>query len=115
MEKNNSDESLDYRWYLVRKRVKEQFGQRPDINAMLFLIGMNEVGIVKDEWTKEDKQDLMHVAVCKLLSHDGYYKFIGNNNEGWPQYEQNIGMPVFDIRSQEELLKEKIIEYFEAL
>ena len=66
-EKNEDEKSFAFRWYQVRNRVKEQFGQRPDINAMLFIIGINEVGIVKEKWEKEEKQDLMHVAVCKLF------------------------------------------------
>jgi hypothetical protein len=109
------EESLEFRWYKVRNKVKEQFGQRPDVNAMLFLIGMNEIGIVKEEWSKEEKQDLMHVAVCKLLSSEGYYKFVKVDSEGWHHYEQNNAMPVFNLKTQEELLKQKIIEYFEAL
>ncbi len=46
--KSEEEKSMALRWYEVRNRVKNEFGQRPDINAMLFLIGMNEVGIVKD-------------------------------------------------------------------
>ncbi len=109
------EESFEYRWYKVRKLVNEQFGQRPDVNAMLFLIGMNEVGIVKEEWSKEEKQDLMHVAVCKLLSSEGYYKFVGTDADGWHHYEQNTTMPVLDLKSQEALLKHKIVDYFEQL
>ena len=52
-EADSSDFAL--RWYKVRNRVKEEFGQRPDLNAILFIIGMNEVGIVKEKWEKEEK------------------------------------------------------------
>jgi hypothetical protein len=113
--KSEEEKSFAIRWYQVRNRVKEQFGQRPDINAMLFIIGMNEVGIVKEKWEKEEKQDLMHVAVCKLLSSEGYYKLIKTDEEGWPHYEPVAGMPAFNLKDQEELLKRKIVEYFEAL
>jgi len=116
-DKNKSDEekSFSLRWYEVRNRVKEQFGQRPDINAMLFIIGMNEVGIVKEKWEKEEKQDLMHVALCKMLSTEGYYKLMGNDDDGWPHYEAVQGLPPLDLKEQDELLKRKIVEYFEAL
>jgi hypothetical protein len=66
-EKSDEEKDLTLRWYKVRNRIREDFGQRPDINAMLYLIGMNEVGIVKEEWEKEEKQNLMHVAICKLM------------------------------------------------
>jgi hypothetical protein len=114
-DKSEEEKSFALRWYHVRNRVKEQFGQRPDINAMLFIIGMNEVGVVKEKWEKEEKQDLMHVAVCCLLAPEGYYKLLGTDAEGWPHYEAVQGIPPLSIKDQDELLKRKIVEYFEAL
>lgn len=113
--KNEDEKSFALRWYDVRNRVKNEFGQRPDVNAMLFIIGMNEVGIVKETWEKEEKQDLMHVAVCRLLSSEGYYRFAGNDAEGWPQYEALKTLPNMEMKEQEDLLKQKIVEYFETL
>jgi hypothetical protein len=111
----SEDKDFTYRWYMVRKQVKEKFGQRPDVNAMLFLIGMNEVGIVKEVWEKEEKQDLMHVAMCKLLSSEGYYVLKEVDADGWPHYETVKTVPVLELKEQEELLKRKIVEYFEAM
>jgi hypothetical protein len=112
-EADSSDFAL--RWYKVRNRVKEEFGQRPDLNAILFIIGMNEVGIVKEKWEKEEKLNLMHVAVCRLLSTEGYYKLMGTDEESWPHYEAIKGIPPLSMKEQEELLKRKIVEYFETL
>jgi hypothetical protein len=113
----DQDDTSDFalRWYKVRNRVKEEFGQRPDLNAILFIIGINEVGIVKDSWEKEEKLNLMHVAVCKLLSSEGYYVHIGDDSEGWPVYEAIKGLPTLSMKEQESLLKRKVVEYFEAL
>ena len=113
--KSEEEKSFALRWYEVRNRVKDQFGQRPDINAMLYIIGMNEVGIVKDKWEKEEKQDLMHIAICKLFSSDGYYKYTHTDEEGWPHYETNTLLPPLRLKEQDELLKQKIIAYFESL
>jgi hypothetical protein len=113
--KNEEQRSFALRWYEVRNRVKQQFGQRPDINAMLFVIGMNEVGVVKEKWEKEEKQDLMHVAICKLFESEGYFKFIGKDDDGWPEYEVVQNIPKLVLKEQDELLKQKIVEYFEAL
>jgi hypothetical protein len=112
---NPGDSDFTLRWYKVRNRVKEEFGQRPDLNAMLFIIGMNEVGVVKEVWEKEEKINLMHVAVCRLLSTEGYYKLMGSDEEGWPHYEAVKGLPPLSMKEQEELLKRKIVEYFETL
>ena len=112
---SEEDKSFALRWYEVRNRVKNEFGQRPDINAMLFLIGMNEVGIVKEKWEKEEKQDLMHVAVCKLFSSEGYFNYLGNDEDGWPLYETVQNIPKLVLKKQDILLKKKIVEYFENL
>ena len=113
--KSEDDKSFALRWYEVRNRVKNEFGQRPDINVMLFLIGMNEVGIVKEKWEKEEKQDLMHVAVCKLFESEGYFTLEGTDDDGWPHYEANKNIPKLVLKEQDELLKRKIVEYFESL
>ena len=114
-EKNEDEKDFALRWYKVRNRVKDDFGQRPDINAMLFLIGMNEVGIVKEVWEKEEKQNLMHVAVCKLFEPEGYFKFMGHDDDGWPHYEVVASSPKINLKDQEVLLKKKIVEYFETM
>lgn len=112
--KSEEDKSFALKWYQARNYVKDHFGQRPDINAMLFIIGMNEKGEVKETWEKEEKQNLMHVAVCKLMSTEGYFVFSHTDEEGWPHYIKNDSLPPLALKEQEELLKRKIVEYFEA-
>ena len=101
------------KWIELRKNLLGQFGKAPDMNAILLLIGINELGRIKKEFTKEEKQDLMHIAVCKLLSKQGYYEFIGTDDEGWPHYQPLKTPENMQFRDQEELLKDTIIEYFE--
>ena len=111
--KNQAPREFMLKWYKVRRRVSDQFGKRPDLNAILFLIGLNEVGILREEFEKEEKQDLMHVAVCKLLSDEGFYVFEGKDDDGWPNYRATKKLPELDLKKQEELLKTKIVKYFE--
>ncbi|MEZ4981262.1 MAG: hypothetical protein R2769_06670 [Saprospiraceae bacterium] len=70
---------LDFEWLQVRHKIKDLFNKDalPDLNAILFVIGIQEYGHLKDTYTKEEKQDLMHIAICRLLSEDGYYSFEG--------------------------------------
>ena len=63
-------------------------------------------------FTKEQKQELMHVAVCRLLEPDGMYEQVGVDDDGWPHFEQNHQIAHTDIKAQEQLLKERIIQYF---
>ncbi len=104
---------FDPRWIRVLQMIKDRFGNKPELETILFLIGMNELGRLSDKFTKEQKQDLMHIAVCKLLSYNGFYKLAGWDDEGWPMWEISAAMPEMDTREQETLLKKNIIHYFE--
>ncbi|MEO6830715.1 MAG: hypothetical protein ABI378_00705 [Chitinophagaceae bacterium] len=101
-------------WPAVEALMAERFGKIPDMEAILFLIGMNEYGQnpKRDKFTKEQKQDLMHVAVCTLLSQLDYYKFIGRDEEGWPHFEALMPTPEMPMLDQENILKACIVHYF---
>lgn len=108
---------LDFEWLRVRHIVKSAFGKNelPDLDAILFLIGIQELGHIKESFTKEEKQDLMHIAVCRLLSEDGYFAFAGRDADGWPHYENRRPVPVEGVEAQETLLKSRVIRYFDTL
>lgn len=84
----------------------------PDLQAILFLIGIQEAGVFRNKFTKEEKQDLMHVAVCELLSSEGYFEFVGRDEDGWPHYNQVKNMEGGNLKAQELLLKSKVVQYF---
>lgn len=108
---------FEFEWLQLRHRVKDQFKRKdlPDTNAMLFLVGIRVLGQLKTSFTKEEKQDLMHIAVCELLSRDGYYRFKGLDQDGWPHYEMVSPVKVAGVKQQERLLQEKLIEYFKEI
>ena len=108
---------LEFEWLRVRHMVKDAFERSglPDLNAILFLIGIQELGIPRQSFSKEEKQDLMHIAVCRLLALDGYYEFAGRDADGWPHYRQVKKVPVQGVEEQEQLLKIKAIQYFREL
>ena len=114
MEEKDLDWKFDFDWLEVRHQVKDLFMKEalPDLNAVLFLVGIQELGQVKEAWTKEEKQDLMHIAVCTVLGQEGYYEFEGLDQDGWPHYKQLKKVPVLGVEQQERLLKEKVIQYF---
>ncbi|MCB0522307.1 MAG: hypothetical protein H6577_16745 [Lewinellaceae bacterium] len=105
---------LDFEWLKVRHLVKDSLKRDtlPDMNAILFLIGIQELGRWKANFTKEEKQDLMHIAVCRLLSYDGYYEFEGRDADGWPHYKALKPYKDKGVKEQEEFLKMKVIQYF---
>jgi len=117
LNENKTEEEKDsmMKWLKVRQYVNTNFGRRPDINAVLMIIGINELGVVKEIYTKEEKQDLMHIAICALFEDEGYFKFAGFDQDGWPHYDTLQNIPKGKLREQEGLLKRKIIAYFEVL
>lgn len=108
---------IDFEWLRVRHFIKERFQKEelPDLNAILFLIGVQELGRWKKEFTKEEKQDLMHIAVCRLLSYDLFYEFAGRDADGWPHWQPLRMIPKQELREQELNLKMYIIRYFKEL
>ena len=106
-------DDLQQRWWDLEARLVERFGKKPDLEAILFLIGIQEFGQIKEKFTKEQKQDLMHVAVCSLLSASGYYELEGKDIDGWPHFRQLKAMPEMDAIQQENFLKDHILLYFQ--
>ena len=105
---------LDFEWLRVQHTVKEALkgDKLPDLQAILLLIGIQELGLIRTRYTKEEKQDLMHIAVCHLLSSDGYFELSGRDEDGWPHYRLMKSLPKEDMAAQEMLLKSKIVTYF---
>lgn len=110
------DWQLEFEWLRVQHYIKGVMGKSelPNLNNILFLIGIQELGRIQDEFTKEEKQDLMHIAVCVLLSEDGYFEFQGKDADGWPHFKQIKALDILGPMAQEELLKKRAIEYFSS-
>lgn len=109
------DWELDFEWLKVRHMVKDSLGKTelPDLQAVLFLVGIQELGRVPDgKFSKEEKRDLMHIAVCRLLSYEGYYEFEGRDADGWPHWKQIAPFTTKGLPEQERIIKEKLIQYF---
>jgi hypothetical protein len=109
----NAVDDLQTRWWKLEAKLLERFGKKPDMEAILFLIGMQETGFIQTKITKEQKQDLMHVAVCTLLSQSGYYILEGKDEEGWPHFKQLKEIPSLHVAEQENFLKDHVLLYFE--
>ena len=111
------DWQVEFEWLRVRHWIKDRFGRKelPDLNAVLYLIGIQELGRAQEKFTKEEKQDLMHIAICHLLSEEGYFEFEGMDADGWPHWKPLIPVDIKGVEAQEQLLRRKVIEYFAPL
>lgn len=105
-------DDLQQRWWALEAQLLERFGKKPDLEAVLFLIGLQETGFVQQKISKEQKQDLMHVAVCTVLSQSGYYELEGKDADGWPHFRQLKELPVMALPDQENFIKDHVLLYF---
>lgn len=108
-----TSDDLQQRWWNLEAKLVDRFGKKPDMETILFLIGVQEFGDIKEKFTKEQKQDLMHIAVCSLLSQSGYYEMERVDEDGWPHFKQLKAVPDMTMPEQEGFLKDHILLYFE--
>ncbi|CAM4184364.1 hypothetical protein EWU23_05645 [Cytophagaceae bacterium 50C-KIRBA] len=102
-------------WNQVLDFLETQFNKRPaDVDSVLFLIGVQELGKGHATFSKEQKQDLMHIATCKVLSFSGFYTLEGLDAEGWPHWNLVQAVPQMPLKEQEILIKAHIIQYFKS-
>ena len=105
-------DDLQARWWKLEEKLLERFGKKPDMESILFLIGIQEVGGVGHSFTKEQKQDLMHVAVCTILIPGGFYELEGWDEDNWPHFTQTKELPPMEFMQQENFMKDHVLFYF---
>lgn len=106
-------DDLQSRWWQLESKLVERFGKKPDLETILFLVGVQEFGDIREKFTKEQKQDLMHIAVCQLLSESGYYELERVDEDGWPHFKQLKALPALNMIEQENFIKDHVLLYFE--
>jgi len=108
------DEELKERWENVVSILSDQFadGDPLDLDSIIYLIGVQELGQLDRRFKKDDKVDLIHIAICRLLEPYGYYEFDFFDDDGWPHYKIVEELPVLKAGEQTVLMKEAVVEYF---
>ena len=96
------------------KIISDKFadGDELDLESIIYLIGIQELGKFKQEFKKDEKVNLMHIAICRLLEPYGYYEFEYFDNEGWPHYKVKEELPSLKAGEQTVLMKDAIVNYF---
>jgi len=86
----------------------------PEIDAIIFMIGVQELGKGFQKLKKDEKLNVMHVAICTLLEPYGYYTFEGKDADGWPHWKLNENIPALNAAQQNNLMIRAIIDYFKS-
>jgi len=107
---------VNQKWVVLQDRLAGDFDtERPDIKVMLFLIGVQELGKGPKKFSKRQKEELMHIANCRLFSEMGFYELEGLDQDGWPHWKLVKPIPNYTLLEQEMVIKSLIISYFEEL
>ena len=108
------DPLLKERWEVLTEKLSKQFadGDALDLDAIIYLIGVQELGQLQRSFKKDEKINLMHIAICRLLEPYGYYEFDCFDEEGWPHYRLVESLPPLKSGEQAVLMKEAIVSYF---
>lgn len=108
------DIQLKQQWEEVVTFVSNRFadGDTLDLDAIIYIIGLQEFGKFQRRFKKDEKLDLMHIAICRLLEPYGYYEFDYQDEDGWPHYKVKEQLPPLKAGEQSILMKEAIVQYF---
>lgn len=108
------DIQLKERWEKLVDLLSDKFsqGEDLDLDAIIFLIGVQEFGKLNREFKKDEKLNLMHIAICRLLEPYGFYEFDFVDADGWPHYTVKEQLPSLKAGEQSVLMKEAIVNYF---
>lgn len=106
------DHDVELRFQKVKNELEKEFGEGMDVQSILFMIGVNELGVGYRDFSKSEKTDVLHIAVCTILEPYGYYEFEKRDEENWPHFNLVKQLPPINDREQQHLIKEAITDYF---
>lgn len=108
------EQNLKEQWQSIVRIISEKFSDHDpmDLDAILYLIGVQELGIGAREFKKDEKLNLMHIAICRLLEPYGYYEFDFFDDDKWPHYKMIEQLPTLKPGEQSVLMKEAVVAYF---
>ncbi|MDC6385256.1 hypothetical protein D2V93_03525 [Flagellimonas taeanensis] len=108
------DEKLKERWEYLVSKLSGQFsdGDPLELDGIIYLVGVQELGNYHRKFKKDEKVNLMHIAICRLLEPYGYYDFDFFDDEGWPHYKVKEQLPPLKAGEQTVLMKEALVNYF---
>jgi hypothetical protein len=62
-------------WQLLQIKLSERFGSPMDYDSILFVIGLQELNKPYRKYKKDEKLEVMHIALCTLLEPFGFYEY----------------------------------------
>jgi len=104
--------NLEKQWELLLNNLGSKKGEIPNLNTILFIIGLQELNLEIDCLTKDQKLEVIHVGLCAIFVSPGYYKLIGRDQDGWLHFKQLKKFPNLNNEDQENSIKQAIMNYY---
>ena len=86
---------LSGKWESILNILSDEFnkGDDLDIESVIYLIVVHEFWNPNMKFNKDQKIDIMHIAICRLLEPYGFYEFDYVDKDGWPHYKTINKLP----------------------
>ena len=106
------DVLFEQQWRTLLDTLERRFGGGMDLQDILYLVGVQELGQGFRPFKKQEKMDLMHVAICTVLVPQGFYAFMGRDEDGWPHFEERMALPELAPKEQDAFIRRALVDYF---
>ena len=99
-------------WVELCDRLGEMYGIKVDFNGVLFLVGMRERGLIFQQFTREEKHNLINLGSCTLYKEMGLTEISGFDADGWPLFRQKALSPEIPEERKQKTLQDCALRYF---
>jgi len=104
-------DDLNKKWDTLVLKLEKKFDDEMSLKGILYLIGVQELNMGIKRFGREEKLDILHVAVCKILTPFGFYRFDKVDKDGWPHWIELKALKNLDDVKQGLLMKEAILKH----
>ncbi len=107
--------SVRERWPQLQEWTRRRFGKRADVEGVLFLIGLQELGRgAAPDLDKARKEQILLEGTFCAFETLGYYERTGIEDNGHWIWEQRKSMPADLTKAEEEvMLRQAALAYFD--
>ena len=105
---------IELRWQRLSVWLQERFGKEPDLDGVLFLIGVQETGSgYQPDLDKRSKERLVVEGTYCAFETLGFYKRVGMEADGHGIWESLERLPTgLSAKEQETVLRLAVVSYF---
>lgn len=102
-------------WKDLCEYLSGMFGIEVDLKGVLFLVGIRERGLTFQNFSKEEKLNLINLGSCTLYQEMGLVERSGEDTNGWPIFRQKSLAILIPEERKFKTLQDCAIRYFQKV